>query len=233
MSFPTRYTDVNFSNFGELKIDTLYNKCYSIGIKFNGNCYLQTSFINFNEHHKITNVRKWKVNLSAADQLYHFYNRLDKYIEDELSKYYQDKPINIQYNKIINNDNTVFHYLMPFTDIYVSTEERRTKIQFITRNNGIYPELVSHIEKAINMRFIIILVLHIKKEKNIHYFDVELRIKAIDICNKEYVKFDYNYEYILNRMLKIKYDIIHIRYRPENIRFLIEDGEITTSSFFK
>ena len=63
---------------------------------------------------------------------------------------------------------------------------------------------------------------------------IPLLINSIEITKKQYVNFDYDYEYIQQKLNKqLKLDIITLRYTPEKIKQLFEDGDITTLYLFR
>jgi len=120
---------------------------------------------------------------------------------------------------------TYYDYTPQFKLFEKKPGESNKEIKFNT-----FDELVSHMKHAKNIRFIIKLKLHCVCKQYI--FKIE--IIAIQINHNQVVKYNYDYDYIRKRVpLELIVATNEIRFKPENISQLIQEGSITSTHLFK
>ena len=153
-------------------------------------------------------------------------------IEDEYYHQMQDKDHDTKmllYFKMVNEkeDDKYYNYTYHFSVYNLSNTQQRQQINFTTID-----EIRPYIKPGINIRFIIMPIIRMRKERSTIVYTTFLSIRCIETTD-QYVKFDYNYEYIQQRLnTQLKYDIISTRYTPDRIPQLIEENELTTTHLF-
>ena len=125
------------------------------------------------------------------------------------------------------NKDKFFNYIYKYR-LLESTDENRYEIKFKT-----FDEFTSNIKQGTNIRFLIKPRLMVRKNNNENIYFVHLDIFSIEITKKQYINFEYDYDYISRRLsTQLKCDIISTRYKPDNIQNLIASGEIVYSHLF-
>ncbi len=184
------------------------------------------------------NMNEINIGISPEFKLYHLYKMIDNYSISIINEYNEK-------NHIKNDEYIYFpiigKYKLPYDKTHDSfqfklfdTTTDKQEIKFKS-----FEEL-STILKGAKVKFIISCVTtfsrqfkpHLNKTKR-YVYKTHLLIHSIEITKKQYVNFNYNYEYIQQKLNKqLKLDIIALRYTPDKIKQLVNDGDITTYHLF-
>ena len=216
--------------------------------------YIETPFQIIDKYNNIDDI---DIEINQQVKLYNLYKMIDNYCISIMNEYNERNHIEndrYKYSSIIGKYKLPYdktHNIFQFK-LFESSDTTTDKQEIIFKT---FEELSLYLTKGTRVKFIISCVTTMSKspclDKNLlkqlsnsekfeyirksmfYVYKTHLPVHSIEITKKQYVNFDYDYEYIQQKLNKqLKLDIIASRYTPDKIRNLIDDGDITTYNKF-